>query len=226
MKYIWFLLCIIVVSLVLPGIPNMHRFVFGQTASDDIASTVKISVCGNSIKEGGEECDTSDLDSQTCSSLGFGSGNLSCDISCEFDTLACLPVPTNTPTPTLIPTSSTTSTSSPSNASIPQATIAPTSQLLPTQTSQIIHVTPQPQTASIPLSVQVFDQNGDGTINRTELTSVVKEWYDVWVEYIRDRVVINDRIPLTETSYERCDVNNDNICSLVDLSIIFYYVSL
>lgn len=57
--------------------------------SNPINATVKISVCGNNIAEGGEDCDNSDLRSRTCTGLGYSSGNLACDISCSFDTTSC-----------------------------------------------------------------------------------------------------------------------------------------
>jgi hypothetical protein len=46
-------------------------------------------VCNNGIKEAGESCDGSNLGGQTCQSLGFGGGALSCTASCAFNTYAC-----------------------------------------------------------------------------------------------------------------------------------------
>jgi hypothetical protein len=46
------------------------------------------SVCGNSIVESGEDCDSLNLNSQTCGGLEFDSGTLSCS-SCSFDTSGC-----------------------------------------------------------------------------------------------------------------------------------------
>ena len=36
-----------------------------------------------------EQCDGSNLNSQTCSTLGFGTGTLSCDAGCQFDSTLC-----------------------------------------------------------------------------------------------------------------------------------------
>ena len=58
-------------------------------ASSDVTTTVKISICGNSTKEGGEQCDNSDFGGQTCSDLGFSSGSLACDVSCSYNTASC-----------------------------------------------------------------------------------------------------------------------------------------
>ncbi|MBU0636388.1 hypothetical protein KKE06_05165, partial [Candidatus Micrarchaeota archaeon] len=46
-------------------------------------------VCGNNTKEGLEECDGTDLDSQTCATQGFDEGTLVCAGDCTFDTSGC-----------------------------------------------------------------------------------------------------------------------------------------
>ncbi len=45
--------------------------------------------CGNGNQEGSEQCDGADLNGQTCASLGFAGGSLSCNASCQFVTTAC-----------------------------------------------------------------------------------------------------------------------------------------
>jgi len=54
-----------------------------------IVIKVRISVCGNNIKEEGEQCDGTDLGGTTCQSLGFSGGTLSCSASCDFNTSGC-----------------------------------------------------------------------------------------------------------------------------------------
>jgi len=49
------------------------------------------SACGNAVAECGERCDGADLGAQTCVTLGFTSGALSCAASCRFDTSGCVP---------------------------------------------------------------------------------------------------------------------------------------
>lgn len=49
--------------------------------------------CGDDYLDTNEECDTSQLDGETCASLGFGGGTLGCSGSCTFDTSSCSPVP-------------------------------------------------------------------------------------------------------------------------------------
>jgi hypothetical protein len=47
-------------------------------------------VCGNSIREGSEPCDGTDLGGQTCSTQGFSGGSLTCNGDCTFNTSGCL----------------------------------------------------------------------------------------------------------------------------------------
>jgi len=67
---------------------NWGNFVFA-TENAMVQATIKITVCGNNIKETGEQCDGADLSGASCASLGFSSGTLSCSASCEFNTSAC-----------------------------------------------------------------------------------------------------------------------------------------
>jgi hypothetical protein len=46
-------------------------------------------VCGNSLVEIGEECDSDNLLDNTCSGLGIGTGTLACTDNCSFDTSNC-----------------------------------------------------------------------------------------------------------------------------------------
>lgn len=46
--------------------------------------------CGDGTANGTEDCDSDDLDGQTCASQGFDEGALGCSDSCEFDTSACV----------------------------------------------------------------------------------------------------------------------------------------
>ncbi len=47
------------------------------------------SSCGNNVIEAGEACDGADLNGQSCTSLGFDSGNLRCT-GCAFNTASCV----------------------------------------------------------------------------------------------------------------------------------------
>lgn len=45
--------------------------------------------CGNNVREGDEECDITDLDNESCVSLGYDSGTLGCYNNCTFDKSDC-----------------------------------------------------------------------------------------------------------------------------------------
>lgn len=50
-------------------------------------------VCGNNTREGTEICDGTDLNSQSCVSIGFGGGPLACASNCQsFNTSSCTPL--------------------------------------------------------------------------------------------------------------------------------------
>jgi hypothetical protein len=48
------------------------------------------SLCGNGVIDTGEQCDGTNLDGETCASLGYGGGVLACLAStCTYDTSMC-----------------------------------------------------------------------------------------------------------------------------------------
>ena len=89
----FFVLLFITVSIVLFLflIPNSKFQILNAFASQSatIQATIKITVCGNNIKETGEQCDGTDLGGASCTSFGYSGGTLSCKPSCEFDTSNC-----------------------------------------------------------------------------------------------------------------------------------------
>jgi hypothetical protein len=73
---------------------------FGKTKAEISTTTVNVtvSVCGNNIKETGEQCDDPDgdgidLGGATCQSLGYSGGTLRCRSDCTFDTSGCYTAP-------------------------------------------------------------------------------------------------------------------------------------
>lgn len=51
--------------------------------------TASIAVCGNNIREEGEQCDNDDLGGETCDAIGFSGGFLGCMPSCEYQVDTC-----------------------------------------------------------------------------------------------------------------------------------------
>jgi cell division septation protein DedD len=189
-------------------------FVIAQeSASDSVTATIKISVCGNDVIEGGEDCEGENLNSQTCVSQGYASGTLTCDIACTFDISNCVaPTPTPTPTPTSTPTPTPGPTATPTSA--PAATATPTPAAVPTATP-----TPVP---AIPAVVRVFDVNASGRIEIEEVLGAVKSWVDNWREVMKEELA-PEVGPLPRVA-KKCDLNRDGRCNLLDLSILLYYI--
>jgi len=196
-----------------------------------ITATVKISVCGNGVIEGGEDCEGADLGGQTCESLGYGPGILTCDIACSFDTTQCSPPPT--PTPTLTPTPTPTSTPVPT----PVATLTPTTAPSPLPTSlplaQKTAFTPTPTpspsptpTPVLPSPLSVFDIDGSGRIERGEFVLAIKRWAGQWREFLIKEAISSKKETATvaTASLLGCDLNHDQRCDLLDFSILLYYI--
>lgn len=197
--------------------------VLGQGTSQDVAATVKASVCGNKIIEGGEDCEGDDLDSQTCESLGFGPGTLVCDTACSFDTLGCSPAPTPTPTPTPTSTPVPTSTSTPAVTSTPVP--GPTSTPGPAATSTpapAATATPVPASA-IPATVSFFDVDKSGKIEITEVFVAVKSWVEEWCQTVLEDIAQGKGVTLGKKE-RKCDLNKDYRCDLKDFSVLLFYV--
>ena len=58
--------------------------------STDVGTDTKgSSECGNGIVDDGERCDGNDLSGVTCEIIGLGSGQLKCDLNCEYDASGC-----------------------------------------------------------------------------------------------------------------------------------------
>lgn len=66
-----------------------------------VESTVEISICGDEIAEGPEECDppgaVSDFRGKSCQDFGHTQGNLYCDLDCTIDASGCYTPPAPPP---------------------------------------------------------------------------------------------------------------------------------
>ncbi|MFA5128105.1 MAG: hypothetical protein WC457_03855 [Patescibacteria group bacterium] len=54
-----------------------------------VNANVEISVCGDGVAEGPEQCDGADMGGGSCASLGYTSGTVSCTIACDYDASLC-----------------------------------------------------------------------------------------------------------------------------------------
>lgn len=208
MKYICVIVAFLSIFVVLLGFWGMD-IVYAQTW-DSLDATVKISVCGNEVIEGGEDCEGDDLNDQTCQTLGFGPGTLSCDIACSFDTYECSPAPTPTPTATPQQTSMSTTTTSSSDQSTSVATTDSSTSVIEDLVTTITNLV-----ATIPIlpeTLIVYDTDNDGVISSTEIFEVVSKW----VASLRGGEVLGAR--------KVCDINTDDICNLIDFSVLMYHV--
>ncbi len=89
------------------------RFVSSTGAVSDYFTVVKGGpLCGNGLKDTGEECDQSDLGGASCATRGCSGGTLTCASSCVLGAAGCTgcPGPTNTATPTATGTPTPTTT--------------------------------------------------------------------------------------------------------------------
>lgn len=71
----------------------------GLAQSSIVDATVQVSICGNFITEGGEECDNYDFAGQSCSTFGYEAGDLDCNPDCTIDSSACYTDEVVTPPP-------------------------------------------------------------------------------------------------------------------------------
>lgn len=74
-----------------PEIPTQSDIICGDNKCVD-SKKIDVIRCGNGILEVeyAEQCDGSDLDSQTCVTQGFESGVLGCTSDCKFDASDCV----------------------------------------------------------------------------------------------------------------------------------------
>lgn len=193
---------LIAVSFIFMG----AKFIYAQT-STRIDATVKLSICGNLVADGEEECDRSDLRGRTCQSLGYSGGTLTCDISCSYDVYSCTVTAANVLAPTTVPSSEATQVSpsegpfSPSSAAF-DAEVKTAPRFKKEQTLR---------TNALPAVLRAYDLTGSGRIGLEDLYAVVKMWVEDWGKP-------------NENEARQCDVNADKSCTLEDLSILLFYV--
>ncbi len=210
MKWVGSFFFILILALLFKG------FTFVQGISfQDLEATIKISVCGDGKIEGDENCEGDNLNNQTCESLGYGSGTLTCDIACSFDTYGCLPAPTTTPTPF-----------SSTHQTIPQSDTTTSSLISSLAPTPFFYSTPK-RTVSLPQAIIPFDTNCDNIIEISELFESVRDWVDSWIIKTSKSIIRRETSKKTRCGLiQDCDLNRDNECNIVDFSILMYYVKI
>lgn len=67
----------------------ISAFTFSQSGSGSVDFDARVPGCGDAVIDMGEDCDTGNLNGESCITQGFSSGSLSCTASCVFNTSAC-----------------------------------------------------------------------------------------------------------------------------------------
>lgn len=174
--------------------------VSAQDASQVVSVTTGVNICGNEIIESpAEDCEGLNLNGQTCSSLGYTSGTLTCDIACSFITSACVAASAS---PSLAPRN----TLTPVTAS-PSPLFSPTPSPIVTVSPATVNPLPRPLIALI--ATLDLDR-----LTLPDLRPVIQSWVDSWRSS-----------PSVPTLLAKCDINTDATCDLTDLSIILYHVN-
>lgn len=76
-----------------------YLFAFAQTPEGTVNITGIVPGCGDGIIQVNELCDGNNLNNQTCFTLGFFGGTLSCNLDCTFNTTQCIITPPPPPPP-------------------------------------------------------------------------------------------------------------------------------
>jgi len=187
--------------------------VLGQgTTVETIDATVKISVCGDGVAEGSEDCDGIDLSGGTCITLGYTGGTLSCDIACDFNTLSCTNVPVSPDQDDEDDDDDDDETSTTSEDTI--------------VTSPITYIPPNiPSIPLIPAALNFFDLDKDGKIAPTEVFGAVKLWTGEWRDALIEQPYTTEEALSEKREVKTCDLNNDGRCDVVDFSILLSYIT-
>lgn len=244
----WLVISSVVWLVILTGSVQIITQVHAES-NRKIDATVQVSVCGNNVAEGGEQCDNTDLSGKSCSSLQYESGILSCTKSCDFDLSKCVPfvnfagevlIPAiaRTPSPTTQPMlqpvlSATDSTEQTVSAEISEQfkqTEEPLQLASPTDlnSSQGVQSLIPPEQIELRLKsifelLEIEELTETNQIKQSYLPTLVHNWSQSW----RKTTTLARFTTPTEVELQitKCDVNGDGVCTVEDLSILLYYVS-
>lgn len=194
MKYIFY--TILTTSIVLVVYLSFNVLVFSgdYEGSDSITGTVDgISVCGDLIVEGDEDCEPLAPITQNCIDLGYDKGELTCDASCSYNVSNCEYTP-------------------------PKPIIPPfPNPFVPEDEEEI----DEPVRILLPFFLQIYDLDNNGDLNNDEFCSGITYWLKKWRVRLLNPDPEGDIVRIAR-SKDTCDLNFDKNCDLVDISIFLH----
>ncbi len=161
--------------------------------SSTITGTVDgISVCGDFLVEGDEECEPLAPITQSCTDFDFDTGSLTCDSSCSYNYSNCEYIP---PTPIIPPFP---------NPFIPDD-----------------QEEPGPIRILLPFFLGIYDLDNNGDLNTVEYCSGLTYWLKKWRIRLINPAPEGD-IARIAGAKDTCDLNFDKNCNLTDFSIFLH----
>lgn len=132
------------------------NFSFAYSSLDVVDVSLKLSLCGDGLVQGNEDCELGSQITKTCLDYGYQLGTLTCDYSCSFNYSDC------------------------KNLSKVEDILEPEIGRIPN-----IYNVPKENTSkeifnNLPLLLRLFDFNRDGSIDFTEFTNMLYSWVEKW----------------------------------------------
>lgn len=188
MKY----LPIITILFVLINIFSSRIFAGDFDGYSGVDADVKVSLCGDFIVEGDENCEPLVPIVQSCKDIGYDKGNLTCDNSCSYITTNCEYIP---PKPILPPFPDIYNNEDDDNDGV--------------------------ITTYLPFFLEIYDLDNDGQLNTKEYCVGLEYWLKKWRIRLIDEQPEAD-INRIAGAIDTCDLNFDGNCDLVDFSIFLH----
>lgn len=125
--------------------------IYAQTPSTTVDVSLKLSLCGDGVVEGSEDCEMNQNISKSCIDYGYQEGILTCDYSCSYDYSNCKYVKYEEPK------------------------VEPTKPIDEKKETIIEKVI-----SYLPILIRTFDLDRDGKITQPEFKTLIVEWVSNW----------------------------------------------